>query len=155
MGILRLLLIGILSLSVANAELYRELRMKHHQSGLPLAMMQVGEEQVKVELAESDEAQIRGLMERRILPRNMGMLFLFKEEKPRSFWMKNTKIPLDIIYIDGEGVIVDIVYAEPCLANPCPSYPSRKPAQYVLEINGGLAEEFGVKVGDSLIRKLN
>lgn len=155
MRYLQLLSILFLSLSSVNAELYREIQRKHHQSGLPLAMMQVGEEPVKVELATTEEAQIRGLMERMIMPRNMGMLFIFEDLKPRSFWMKNTKIPLDILYLDDQGVIVDIIQAEPCKHDPCSSYPSRAPAKYVLELNAGMAEVFGVGIGDSLVRESN
>lgn len=76
------------------------------------------------------------------------MLVLFPNEAPRSFWMKNTLLPLDIIYIGGDRRIVKISQAAPCRADPCAGYPSLHPAQYVLEINGGLSEELGIRAGD-------
>jgi uncharacterized membrane protein (UPF0127 family) len=81
------------------------------------------------------------------LPKDQGMLFLFPDEVERTFWMKNTLIPLDIIFIDREYKIVKIQQAIPCEEEPCNLYNSEKPAQYVLEINGGLAQEYGIKEG--------
>src|SRR5699024_12794046 len=84
----------------------------HPESNLPMAKMKAGEAALNVELALTSRSQMNGLMHRYILPQNAGMLFVFAKEAPRSFWMKNTKIPLDIIYMDGKGVVVDIVKAE-------------------------------------------
>jgi hypothetical protein len=79
------------------------------------------------------------------------MLFVFPAEATQSFWMKNTKIPLDIIFVSAAGKIVDIKNNFlPCLVSDCPSYTSAVPAQYVLEINGGLAQKRGIKIGDLL-----
>jgi uncharacterized membrane protein (UPF0127 family) len=107
-----------------------------------------GDAQVTVELALTREEQARGLMYRTELPEDAGMLFVFDGESERTFWMSNTPIPLDIIYIRGDKTIVSIA------ANATPysekQIPSRGPAHYVLEVNGGWAARHGVKSGDSV-----
>jgi len=104
-----------------------------------------------VDLAETREAQARGLMFVEQMDADHGMLFIFPREAPRSFWMKNTRIPLDILYFDRELALVSMARnARPCVADPCPSYPSRGPAQYVLELNAGTADALGVAPGDRL-----
>ncbi|HEX6283102.1 MAG TPA: DUF192 domain-containing protein [Nitrososphaera sp.] len=106
---------------------------------------------VFVEVPDDLEESMRGLMFRKHLPWNAGMLFAYYEEKPRTFWMKNTLIPLDMIFVDGSSKIVEIKEnVPPCAQDECPTYPSREPAQYVLEVNAGFAQEKGVKVGDRL-----
>jgi uncharacterized membrane protein (UPF0127 family) len=101
---------------------------------------------VAVELARTDEELTRGLMHRRQLAADAGMLFLFSESGPRAFWMKNTFIPLDMIFIDDGGRVVGLVErAEPLTTSPRdPGVPSR----YVLEVNGGWAARHGVRPGD-------
>jgi YVTN family beta-propeller protein len=106
---------------------------------------------VFVEVPDDREEQVRGLMFRNHLPWNAGMLFTFNEEEPQTFTMKNTLIPLDMIFIDSNSKIIDIKEnVPPCKQEECPSYPSREPAQYVLEVNAGFVQEKGVKVGDRL-----
>lgn len=108
-----------------------------------------------VELAETREEQARGLMFRDELPEDHGMLFIFPSAASRSFWMKNTRIPLDILYFDDELRLVSVVHsAAPCAVHACPGYPSQGPARYVLEINGGLARRLGVERGDVLVLHL-
>ena len=85
------------------------------------------------------------------MPRDEGMIFIFPNEAPRSFWMKNTRIPLDIMYFDKDLKLVSIsADTPPCRVSRCPSYPSSKPAMYVLELNAGMAAELGVVPGDLL-----
>jgi len=104
-----------------------------------------------VELAEDDASRARGLMERTELPADHGMLFVFQDDAPRAFWMKNTKIPLDILYFDAELRLVSVQHdVQPCRADPCPLYPSGAPARYVLELNAGEARRIGVTSGDEL-----
>ncbi len=107
-----------------------------------------GEEvRVRVEIADDDAERARGLMYRTALAEDRGMLFIFDEEQPLSFWMKNTLIPLSIAFMDSEGRIVDIQDMKPLDDDP-PSYVSAEPARYALEVNQGFFEERGVKVGD-------
>ena len=104
-----------------------------------------------VELAETQEKQALGLMFRDSLPQDHGMLFVFPGEARRSFWMKNTRIPLDIFYFNSKLELVSVAEdARPCRTRNCPPYPSEGPAQYVLELNSGKAAELGVKAGDVL-----
>jgi len=104
-----------------------------------------------VELAETSEKQALGLMFRDSMAEDHGMLFLFPAESRRSFWMKNTRIPLDILYFDSDLALVSVAAdARPCRSARCPSYPSEGAAQYVLELNAGKAAELGVRPGDVL-----
>jgi uncharacterized membrane protein (UPF0127 family) len=100
----------------------------------------------KVEIADDDPEREHGLMNRPSMPRDHGMLFEFPDEQERSFWMHNTYIPLDIIYIDHTGKIVSIqANATPFSETPLPSYGA---ATGVLELNGGQAAELGIEAGD-------
>ncbi len=104
-----------------------------------------------VEIADDRESRNMGLMFREELPADHGMLFLFSRPEPRSFWMKNTRIPLDILYFDADLKLVSKAEnARPCRRDPCPGYPSGMPAQYVLEINAGLASSLGIERGSRL-----
>ena len=104
-----------------------------------------------VEVSDDQEEFMRGLMFRQHLPWNAGMLFVFNDEDPRTFWMKNTLIPLDMIFVDSDSKIVDIIEnVPPCKQDECPTYPSREPAQHVLEVNAGFVQDTGVKIGDHL-----
>jgi uncharacterized membrane protein (UPF0127 family) len=103
--------------------------------------------EVQVEIADSPDEQARGLMDRTALAKDRGMLFVFPDEEVRSFWMKNTLIPLSIAYMNSEGRIVDLQDMKP-LDDEEPHYVSAEPARYALEVNQGFFEERGVKVGD-------
>jgi YVTN family beta-propeller protein len=106
---------------------------------------------VFVEVPDEREELVRGLMFKNHLPWNAGMLFAYNEEEPQRFTMKNTLIPLDMIFIDSSSKIIDIKEnVPPCKQEECPTYPSREPAQYVLEVNAGFVQEKGVKIGDRL-----
>jgi uncharacterized protein len=102
----------------------------------------------KVEVADTPAKREMGLQYRRELADDRGMIFLFAGESPQTFWMKNTPIPLDMIFINRERKIVGIV------ANTVPfSLDPRSvdiPSQYVLEINGGLAKRVGIAVGNAV-----
>ena len=103
---------------------------------------------VEVELALTPQDQARGLMYRESMPENHGMLFVFAEDRNRSFWMKNTPLPLDIIYIGADARIVSI--AENTTPYSTRAIPSRAPARYVLEVNGGFCKRRGVEVGSEV-----
>ena len=104
-----------------------------------------------VELATTDAQRQHGLMERTTLPADHGMLFVFASSSPQAFWMKNTLIPLDILYFDSERKLVSMqLDVPPCKSDPCPIYPSHAAAQYVLELSAGTTRRIGAKVGDEL-----
>lgn len=106
---------------------------------------------VKAEIAETLWEQTRGLMGRKHLEEFEGMLFVFNDEAPRSFWMKNTYIPLDLIFISQEKKIVEIKRNfEPCRESECPIYRSQASAKYVLEVNAGFCERHQIEIGDEL-----
>ena len=116
--------------------------------GQPKVTIETAEDAVsfQVEIAATPEKREVGLMYRRELPLDYGMLFIFPGERINSFWMKNTPIPLDMIFISGERKIVGIVHetAPFSLEGRSVSVPS----QFVLEINGGLSHRYGFKAGD-------
>ena len=113
--------------------------------------VEIGGESFSVELAETTQKQALGLMYRDEMPADHGMLFIFKNEAQRSFWMKNCRIPLDIMYFDKDLVMVSAsLDTPPCRVSRCPSYPSKAPAMYVLELNAGTASRLGVGPGSQL-----
>lgn len=102
-----------------------------------------------VEVANTPPEQAHGLMDRASMPADHGMLFVFPEAEPRTFWMKNTLIPLDMLFFDDAHKLVAIQPdAQPCRADPCKLYPSNAPARYVLELNAGMAAKIGARTGD-------
>lgn len=102
---------------------------------------------VEAEIADGNRERFRGLMARERLREGEGMLFVFGDERPRNFTMRNTLVPLSIAYISAEGRIVSIVDMEPLTAGP---YPSGEPARYALEVPQGFFTERGVEVGDAV-----
>ena len=104
-----------------------------------------GRPNVEVELARSDAQRSRGLMFRTSMPPYAGMLFSWSAEQPRSFWMRNTCIPLDMFFIAADGLIVGLLEQVPTLNDDSRSV--RCPAQHVLELNAGWARSHGVKAG--------
>jgi len=105
---------------------------------------------IEVEVAVDDEDRARGLMFRKSLPADGGMLFVFPVLENHSFWMKNTLIPLDLIWLNESGEIVYFLTAEPCKTDPCPSYVPMQKAKYVLEVNAGFTKKHRLKLGDRL-----
>lgn len=106
---------------------------------------------VAAEIAATEEERARGLMFRDRLPTDQGMLFVFEEEGVHGFWMKNTRISLDMLWLDpGRRIIHIAKMVPPCVADPCPSYGPGLPALFVLELAGGQADARGLKVGDRL-----
>ena len=103
---------------------------------------------VRVEIAETVEAKQRGLMGRRSLAPDAGMVFLEEEPAVSGFWMKDTLIPLSIAFWDEEGRIFRILDMEPCLEDSCRTYQPRGPWVGALEVNQGFFEDHDVEVGD-------
>jgi len=116
---------------------------------LQLISAQTGQETyIKAEVARTAEEFERGLMYRTSLAENAGMLFLFDQSRDVSFWMKNTLISLDVLFIRDDGIITKI--AARTKTNDLTPIPSEGPVASVLEIKGGEAERLGIKVGDSV-----
>ncbi len=106
---------------------------------------------IKAEVVDTDEERATGLMFRETLGSNEGMLFVFPDAAMQNFWMKNTLIPLDMIFVAEEMTIVKIHHAVPCHADPCPLYNSGQPIKYVLEVNGNLTTAYGIQEGGSRV----
>ncbi|MBC9934381.1 DUF192 domain-containing protein [Chitinophaga qingshengii] len=104
---------------------------------------------IDIQLAQTDQQREDGLMYRKSMTDNQGMLFIFPDMEERSFWMKNTYISLDIIYLDDKLEIVSIQkYATPLSEQSLPSF---KKAQYVLEVNGGFSDKYHIAYGDRVV----
>jgi uncharacterized membrane protein (UPF0127 family) len=104
------------------------------------------------ELALTDADRARGLMMRTQLAADHSMLFVFPDTEERWFWMKNTLIPLDILYFDADRKLVSMqLDVPPCKMDPCATYPSNAPARYVLELPAGTVSRLGAAVGDELV----
>lgn len=118
-------------------------------SSIKMIPLTVGGMKFTVEVADTPQKRAEGLMFRENIPDDFGMLFIFESEDYQSFWMKNCKVSLDIIYLNGGKEIVDMyINVPPCKEEPCASYPSRERAQYVLELRGKRALELKLKNGD-------
>lgn len=102
---------------------------------------------VWVEIARTEEERTRGLMFRKKLSENTGMLFVYENEDFRCFWMKNTYIPLSLAYIDSDGVIFQIEEMKPLDEVPVESV---RPARFVLEVNQGWFRRNGIGIGDRI-----
>jgi len=108
------------------------------------------EYEFEVEVPLTKDGLRQGLMFRKSLEMNKGMLFQFSESAERTFWMKDTVIRLDMLFIDENFVIKRIHHAIPCEELPCAIYSSGAPVMFVLEINGGLTNELNIKEGDAV-----
>jgi uncharacterized protein len=103
---------------------------------------------IDIEIADTPRDRAQGLMYRTQMGENQGMLFVFEEEEPQSFWMKNTKISLDIIFADANKKIVTIQkHTIPYSEAPVPSF---EDAKYVVEVNAGFTDRYSIKEGDKI-----
>ncbi|KAF1716197.1 ACR family protein [Pseudoxanthomonas yeongjuensis] len=114
--------------------------------------VELGGQRYKVEVADDDAERARGLMFRDELAAGSGMIFIHDREEPQAYWMKNTKIPLDILYFDdARKLVAQQRDVPPCSAgDACPPYPSNAPARYVLELNAGEAAKLKLENGAEL-----
>jgi uncharacterized membrane protein (UPF0127 family) len=120
-------------------------------SAQAISYVELKGERFTIEIAEDDASRAYGLMERTKMDADHGMLFVFDDDAPRAFWMKNTKIPLDMLFFDAERKLVSVQRnVPPCLADPCAAYSSGAPARYVLELNAGQAEKLKLTSGDAM-----
>lgn len=115
--------------------------------GLPTTTIRVGAEHLTVEVADDPLERARGLMYRDKLGADAGMIFVYPDEAPRQFWMKDTRIPLSIAFLDAQGVVVSVSEMLPLDLN---TTPSNGPAMYALEMNRGWFAAHGVRPGDVL-----
>ncbi|BAY21028.1 hypothetical protein NIES2100_07730 [Calothrix sp. NIES-2100] len=105
---------------------------------------------IQLEVAQTPKQQEIGLMYRKSLPNNQGMLFKFPSPQPAKFWMKNTLIPLDMVFMQNGVVKYIQTSAPPCTSDPCPSYGPNVLIDTVIELRSGRSSELGLKVGDSI-----
>ena len=117
------------------------------QSGLATVPMEIGKKTFTLEVADRTDSRTYGLMRRDSMPQDHGMIFVFDREEPRGFWMKNCRIPLDIVFLDSGGKVVSVKQMK---AYDLSSTPSDGPAQYAIELNKGAAEAAGVTAGMTL-----
>ena len=111
-----------------------------------------GPNRVLLEVASSEKKRNRGLMFRTHLGKGRGMLFVFEEPGRPAFWMKNTYLELDILFLSAERTVVDLYERlPPCAMEPCPRYVPRSPARYVLEVAGGFVAQHAVRKGDRVL----
>ena len=114
----------------------------------------IGGELFQLEVARTSQERAQGLMHRESLAIDSAMLFVFDDEAHRSFWMKNTLIPLDILYLDSRGVVVDVQTMTTQVGvadSELTRYPSAAPARYAIEMNAGLANVLGVESGAQVL----
>jgi len=117
------------------------------ESGLRVTKMRIGSQNFTLEIADTDATRTQGLMGRKSMPDDHGMIFVFPDEQPRAFWMMNTHIPLDLIYLDAAGRILSIHQLKPFDAT---GVRSEGAAKYAIELNQGAAARAGIKKGDLL-----
>lgn len=109
--------------------------------------------EIVAELAETEYMQSKGLMFREDMPENSGMMFIYNDERIRTFWMKNTPLPLDIIFLNKDLKIIKIHARTTPYSQQL--YSSGNPAQFVLEVNGGFCERYGIYEDHSVIWEMN
>lgn len=108
---------------------------------------------IDIEVADNNQRRARGLMYRESIPKNAGMLFIFEQEDMQSFWMKNTYIPLDMVFVNNNNQIVTIRHNTTPLQEW--SYASTKPARYVVEVNAGYCRQNNIEEGNTIEFSIN
>jgi uncharacterized membrane protein (UPF0127 family) len=116
-------------------------------SALPTVKMKIGSRTYELEIARTPAEQEKGLMKRDSMPADHGMIFVFTKEEVLRFWMKDTRFPLDILFLDHGGRVVLVAQMKPYDLSETTS---EKPAQYAIELNAGQANQAGVKTGQVL-----
>ncbi|MEX0406648.1 DUF192 domain-containing protein [Aquibium sp. LZ166] len=134
-------------------------RVSAQESGSPMILpvdpaplvveTDAGAKSFAVEIADEPEERRRGLMFRERLPESQGMLFVFEQTQPLGFWMMNTILPLDLLFISEDGEVRAILQGEPYSTDTISPGPD-EPGRFVLELNAGTAEAQGIEVGDRL-----
>ncbi len=119
----------------------------HAEPAARTAQLRIGKHALRVEVVDTDEKRLRGLMFREKLGRNHGMLFVYEQPGYHSMWMKNTLIPLSVAFLDGDGRILNILDMEPKTLD---THMAAGPARYAIETNQGWFARRGIKPGDSV-----
>lgn len=114
------------------------------------AILSVGQQEIELEVATTPLERETGLMFRKDLPRNRGMIFNFDTQQPITMWMRDTFIPLDIIFVNNGKIVGIDASVPPCEEDPCPTYPSPSPVDSVIELAAGRAAELGLETGSIL-----
>jgi len=135
-----------------STEMMGEAGIPEPGAALAVGTVVVKETPFSVEIAKTDEEKARGLMNREALPENAGMWFVFSQPVQEEFWMKDTLIPLDIIFVDQGMRIVHI--KENAVPKSVEMISSPEPFMYVLEINAGKTTQHGIKVGDKVEQRV-
>ena len=117
------------------------------RADLPTIPLSIGSHKLVAEVASTDAQRGTGLMHRRMMPENRGMLFVFPEVAYHGMWMMNTFLPLSVAFIDRDGAIINIADMEPHTTN---THSAARPAKYALEMNQGWFRKRGLKAGDRL-----
>jgi len=142
-----LLIAGVIALILFAVFFYLKLGLKHSNS----IQVKIGNKTVKAEVADTLLKQVKGLMGVKNLPEDQGMLFVFSSPGSHKFWMFNTSIPLDIIWIDSDKAIIYIQQnAQPCMLMNCTTYGPDEPSNYVLEVNANYTVKNKISVGDKV-----
>ena len=114
---------------------------------LPTVKMKIGDRTFDLEVARTSEQHEIGLMKRDSMPEDHGMIFVFEDEHMLEFWMKDTRIPLDILYLDSAGKVVSVAQMQPYDLS---TVSSQVEAQYAIELNAGMIKKLGIKSGQVL-----
>ncbi len=148
MSLTKIIIIFIIILIAFGAVLF----FQFGRASVPTSKVTIGEQTFLVTPARTPEELQKGLSDRGSLPKDQGMIFLFEESADRAFWMKGMKIPIDIIFINGDKIVSISKNAKPPADENAnlPLFSSVQPADKVLEINAGLSDEFGFKPGDTV-----
>lgn len=145
-GLLVIVIIGIVFLRFRGINLLPNI-------GGGNATATIKEQEFKVEVADDDKERAKGLSDRNSLDKDRGMVFVFEKKGNYGFWMRNVKFPLDLIYISDNKITDIFKNAEPKSENDenIPIFTPENEANFVLEINGGLSDEYGFTVGDEVV----
>ena len=151
-----LLILGIVGLGCASPTPVPASDFAVSEASTQGQMLEIGatavinKEKIDLEVAQTSQQQALGLMYREALPPNRGMLFSFDTPRFTRFWMKNVKIPLDMLFLLNGEVKAIAASVPPCQTTPCPTYGPQTPIDQVIELPGGRAAQLGLKVGDRI-----
>ena len=135
---------SFLTISIGSIFLLREKHLEEYRETITIQDITF-----QTKLAQTNSEKETGLMGVKSMSEDEGMLFVYDHESPKRFWMKNTLIPLDMIFIDEVHKIVEIFgNVPPCTTEECPDYYTPMEVKYVLEINGGLSKTYGFRIGN-------